>query len=82
MGIKPLGVGGFFRGNQQNGEAGGYMKRSDHYLDWHTNTFVCAHCGKREPVHPYSEIREVKKKMEKFKQEHKECKPESKQENK
>ena len=56
------------------------FKRSDHYLDWLDKNMVCAHCKKREVIKFPLSFAEVKKKMEKFKQEHKDCSPESKQE--
>ena len=73
-------MGGDFRGDQHNREAGGIMsryrfKRSDHYLDWLDNNMVCEHCKKREVIKFPLSFAEVKKKMEKFKQEHKGCKP-------
>ena len=58
------------------------MKKRTHYLDWLTNSMVCAHCKKREVIKFPLSFAEVKKKMERFKQEHKDCSPESKQENK
>ena len=49
-------------------------KRSKYYLDWIDNSMVCAGCGKREVIQFPLAFSEVKKKLEKFKQEHKDCK--------
>lgn len=51
------------------------MKKPTHYLDWIDNSMVCARCGKREPLELPIDIIELRKKMEKFKREHKDCKP-------